>query len=513
MIFFKDKSPTFITGTIIIPLALIGFSFAVMLPYMPPYYPINMDSGIFLYIGREIIRGKLLYMDMWDHKGPLIFFIDALGYWLGGRIGVWFIQSVFLSISVVTGYAVLRRIINPIFAVFGTFCWVYSFFFILVGGNLTEEFSLPLSFLSILFFNRYMKDGKSVHLFLIGVAMGLSAMLRPNNIGVELVVCVIILISNLRKRHDAVFLFWNVCAIILGVIFVLAPISIYFFVNGAFGEFINATFVYNVLYVSGKGFADQLAIPLFLVTLGWPIWFAILGWLVVIKDYFRENRWFPADMALLLIIGFPVEVILDTMSGRPYLHYVILLLPYIGFLDAYFLYKFIPLFKRQSKILKLTMAMVLCSALLFSIWGNILFLNWGAGTPLNESSDIITFIKANTTKSDTVLVWGQETALNVLADRESPTPYVSQTFFLYENGVTPNMRQIFLSGLEKNKPEMVIITRAMPFRDNDPLAFDAQMKFFKPDAVDVFRSFSEYIHKNYRKIKTIQNFQIYSLSK
>ena len=49
-----------------------------------PSNPNNMtlpsrDSGVFLYIGWRFLNGDIPYRDVWDHKPPLIYFVDALG--------------------------------------------------------------------------------------------------------------------------------------------------------------------------------------------------------------------------------------------------------------------------------------------------------------------------------------------------------------------------------------------------------------------------------------------------
>ncbi len=49
-----------------------------------PSNPTNMtlafrDSGVFLYVGWRLLNGDIPYRDVWDHKPPLIYFVDALG--------------------------------------------------------------------------------------------------------------------------------------------------------------------------------------------------------------------------------------------------------------------------------------------------------------------------------------------------------------------------------------------------------------------------------------------------
>jgi hypothetical protein len=496
-----------------LPLVLIGFAFAVMLPYMPPHY-INRDSGIFLYIGRQITQGKLLYVDMWDHKGPLLFYINALGYWLGKRNGVWLIECIFLSIATTTGYAIFRKIVNPVFALFGTIAWLYTFFCIIAGGNFSEEFSIPLSFLSVYFFLLYLEKERKIFPFLIGILMGLSAMLRPNNIGIQLVIAAIIIFPDIWHRNIARAI-RNGCLFCAGVLLVLAPISLFFYSQGAFYEFINATFLFNFLYASENNASAISVIPLFLIIMGWPCWFAIAGWFLLLKDSLIKPRKLTAAIASLFIIGFPVEFALDTLSGRPYIHYALMLLPYVGFLNAFFLSKLFPFFKKQNNPARILVYMLLVSTLLLSFWiGNEFIKSLDQASPkVNENSEIVTFIKNNSKISDYLLVWGQELSINVLSERESPTPFAHQTYFLIEGVVNQNIENTFLSNLDKNKPALIVITDALPFLDNDPTLFEVQLNSVPPGAVHVFRAFTEFVNRNYHKIKTIQSFKIFSLNK
>src|SRR5262245_8845426 len=60
------------------------------------------DYGIFSYIGQQITLGRLPYKDAWDHKPPAIFYIDALGLWLGHgfRWGIWLIEFLAIALSI-----------------------------------------------------------------------------------------------------------------------------------------------------------------------------------------------------------------------------------------------------------------------------------------------------------------------------------------------------------------------------------------------------------------------------
>jgi hypothetical protein len=40
----------------------------------------NGDSAVYLSVGRRLARGYVPYLDVWDHKPPVIFLVAAIGY-------------------------------------------------------------------------------------------------------------------------------------------------------------------------------------------------------------------------------------------------------------------------------------------------------------------------------------------------------------------------------------------------------------------------------------------------
>ena len=59
--------------------------------------PTQTDSSVFLYIGKQMHLGKVPYVDLFDHKGPALYFIQYLGYaiWPGSVAGgVWILEMV-----------------------------------------------------------------------------------------------------------------------------------------------------------------------------------------------------------------------------------------------------------------------------------------------------------------------------------------------------------------------------------------------------------------------------------
>src|SRR4030095_7852708 len=81
-----------------------------------PNNPNNMtlpsrDSGVFLYVGWRFLNGDVPYRDVWDHKPPLIYFVDAMGLTLTpySLWGVWFLQFIFIFFTLFFTYKLLDR--------------------------------------------------------------------------------------------------------------------------------------------------------------------------------------------------------------------------------------------------------------------------------------------------------------------------------------------------------------------------------------------------------------------
>ena len=47
-----------------------------------------LDASNFEYFGYAMSKGDILYTQIFDHKGPMIFLINYIGYLIGGPFGV-----------------------------------------------------------------------------------------------------------------------------------------------------------------------------------------------------------------------------------------------------------------------------------------------------------------------------------------------------------------------------------------------------------------------------------------
>lgn len=122
---------------------LLCFSAVFMLFASPYTTPLNAyygyDSAVFMSFGKGITHGLRLYLDLYDNKGPMIFYFNALGYLLGGRTGLWILQVVFMTFAFELSYRTARLFTGRGTAWLSVLVLLFLYCGTVGEGNMTEE--------------------------------------------------------------------------------------------------------------------------------------------------------------------------------------------------------------------------------------------------------------------------------------------------------------------------------------------------------------------------------------
>ena len=292
---------------VVLQIAFIGLLVAIVLAQANPFYQSpNRDGGLFMYMGERILKGDKLYVDIWDNKGPLIFYLNALGLFLGRglRWGVWGLEFVFIFFASLFGFNLMKKIWGLIPAIFGTWFWLSGLNGLARGGNFTEDYSMLFNFAALYLYWLYLqKRQNKFYPFLIGMTLSLSFLLRANNIGVQFsTILVIILLAILDKtyKQNLTDLLW----LGLGSLSVFALVALYFQSLGTLNEMIVAGYTYNFFYSSGGIKILELARSFTRGAnlLGYIFIIAILGFVALVEklpDTFRLSQELLRDFYLL----------------------------------------------------------------------------------------------------------------------------------------------------------------------------------------------------------------------
>lgn len=186
-------------------------------------YPPTADSEIFQTIGKFWGQGMLPYRDLFDHKGPLIFFLNMVGYLCtGNRTGVFGLQILFMTVMEIICYRMALALSGSrkkacLYVILMTAAMIRVF----NKGNMTEEYILPLLAACLYGQVRYLQecgDHQAGWSFLYGVTFAFAVLTRITNALPMCcgVFCILIVLIRQKKWKQ---IGWNVIAFSGGGIF------------------------------------------------------------------------------------------------------------------------------------------------------------------------------------------------------------------------------------------------------------------------------------------------------
>jgi hypothetical protein len=260
-------------------------------------YPINdwTDANAYLSCGRGMLRGRVMYRDLYEHKGPLLYALHALCCLVqsGGFLGVFFLEILCAGLFLTAAYQTLALygakraalLWVPVIAAL-----VYASFSFREGDS-AEELCLPMlawSLYGMLAWLRRETPGRMAagKLALNGLLCGCVLWVKFTLLGFYVPWIVGMMLWHAAKREwkDA---FRSLGWFLAGVALATVPWAVYFGVNGALGPWLK-TYLYDNLFLYGDG--ERLG----LLTRAKAVLRALLDW-------FGLNWGYVAPMALGLL--------------------------------------------------------------------------------------------------------------------------------------------------------------------------------------------------------------------
>lgn len=231
---------------IILSILFLFFYSANTSPLYPDFY--GWDSAFFSLVGRMVNDGKFMYVDIIDSKGPVLYWIYALGerMFRGGG-GVWLIQLVFFCISMCYAFQTIRLFVSEekqclLILGIGAIVWMAT----LENGGLTEELSLPFLLSASYYLVRYCKEDEQeghnpYYAIWYGICFAIMAFIRITNAAMlcGLVMGVVIILMVQKKWKN---LCLNATCFFIGFMIVTLPILYYFLQNNALEDMVLGMF-------------------------------------------------------------------------------------------------------------------------------------------------------------------------------------------------------------------------------------------------------------------------------
>lgn len=472
----KDTEPPSLDGTatsgirklrsrpiihVLLILLATTLTFVPMVPHDCKLFVVS-DSVIFLYTGQQLLSGAGLYTEVWDHKPPLIFYLNALGLWIGRGhpAGVLFLTFVSSSLFFILCYLLAAWYFGRLAVLAAVFLAVSVFRNLMPNPNLTEVFMLPLQALSVgLAFREWFRSSAWWMPLVQGVLAALLFFLRANGIGAPLLYVfgtVFLLLGHHRPRP----LLKRLALLTLGTVATTGLLLIPFIRTGTLTDMLYAAITFNIKYSGTTTWTQKASVLLAGLAVTSPISLLAVSTLLAAC---AARIWYRVDLPPIVTGAsglFLLEFMLSGISGRHYNHYYLPWILPLALLLAYFWHMFLGSGSdgsaHEGKVLLLSVLVALVTG--SSIVQCVHAVRNASGLQVSAEEQIVRTVQFHSGVDDRVYVWdNNHTGVLFRIGRRSPSrfsnlaPLLSTSRSIYLE-LVPSV----LTDLEQKRPKLIV---------------------------------------------------------
>ncbi len=286
------------------------------------------DSAVFQIMGKGMIEGQVIYKDLFDHKGPIMYIINAIAYLINSQIGLFIVEILFIYIGAVFLFKISKMFINQEISLIMSLLYLRLIFVTISEENFTEEYAMTFTsmalycILKIIYKNEY---ENKVLWVVIGATFSLNFFIKPTYIAVWIAFGIIQFIYSVKEKKIKELLKY-IFYMIIGILIVTMPIIMYLVLNNDINDFINAFFVMNMKY-SKSGILQKTRSFWVLINIYRYLIYVVIGFMCNVLILF--DRKLNLKNKMFITGFFIISMILTSWAANEYKHYLIQLAPSI----------------------------------------------------------------------------------------------------------------------------------------------------------------------------------------
>lgn len=312
-------------------LLALAFSLVFLGSNSPLGPAVGSDNAIYLTMGTALTQGYAPYTQVFDHKGPMLFILEAVAQVFGGgysTTAVFLMEALFLWGCLLCVGTLARR--------YGVTALPAQLVFLLAiapnidGGNYCETYSNLFNLLgALMLFHVFDRDKpiKNTKAYFLpaagaGAALMLSFLVRANNVLPLMGMVAACALCLLIYRRFAAL---GMCAlgVIAGCAAAAAPVCLWLAMQGALSEAIYASIIHNFMYAE-TGSTSRMQM-LLRNPYGWQA-MAMAALAIVGGCAYAWTKKRPAA-GMMLVFGAAMGGFAAFISHKFYSHYLMLLAP------------------------------------------------------------------------------------------------------------------------------------------------------------------------------------------
>lgn len=427
-----------------------------LLSYANPFTSMKngTDANVFEYMVNGMNNGEVPYKDMFDHKGPLFFFINWIGSIINiGTIkGIWLCQVIAIFLAVLFTQKTLKKKfnLNEIEACVLNFLVNINLIYFLDEGNLVELYAYSAISVALYFMLTLENENLKKYSFIIGILIAVVISLKANMIIMWIAFYLVLLMVCIKRKKIKKFaeiLGYS----ILGALSFGTIIVVYLLIKGALIDCLKDYILFNFKYSTMRE-SDTLDVLKFFIKDSNTILY-----IVIIASYIiniKRNK----SLNLFAIISFLLSWIIIAQPGNKYYHYAMMIVPTftIPLANIYIWLKEPCKNKRVIWIVIAILTIAISYSPIIKYGKNYVIIN-NANYVENENIvQIGEYIKNNSAQKDKMLVIGNDCSYYLAADRRAASKYMYQFPICMAD---KNIIQETISDINDNLPKYIVILK------------------------------------------------------
>ncbi len=477
--------------------------------------PFNADESIFMYGGMLINNGKLPYVDLWDHKGPLLYVLNsiALKTQLPNNLGIPLLQSTLLLLACIFPLILKYRtsLSSQTRRRFVLFVSMVSLvlYTSINSFNTTEFWSLPfqifvyVSLVELLVAST--NEATSIFTlqsyyfisFMMGLCLAAIFLLRPNN-GFGVLLAIFLSYTIISVKKIKIILVFST-GFLFTVIFTLC---FYLPARGEFlTQFVKQFWEYNLDYSSGYSLLQKSYGSVYLLVnfIKLPL-LLVLVCVIIIKFQNLKSRAF-FSLVLVALLDFLGQM----TSGRGYSSYLVAIFGAL-FVILYFLINFAKMSLKDYQIL----CILLTITILPQISTTDLDLRWHQN--FREQRIASDYLSKNSSKDEEVIYLGNNPYILVRSERFSASPIVYNypvlsKFYREQSYLVERLNLDLIMG----KPKYIVQDRSSSCSFFDSQCYSGDSQYLQENLV--LSEFRQYVLENYQLEAVVGGLNFFRLTR
>ena len=458
--------------------SLCGIAFVIssafFLTMQTVFFPLSKridfnDSAIYQYIGYLLCTERVPYVDAFDHKGLYFYFINAVGYFISPKWGMWPLIWVTMAIIIAVVYKTAKKFLNSAASFYLTAIIVTGIAAGFWDGDTPDYFAMALNFIAFYILSDYFFYYKlsSTQALLVGVLTAGAFWMKQNLIIGTIVVCGCIIIDSfIQKQFKKSGEY--IIAFMFGFALASLPAIGWLYYKNAIHAMIDNYFLFNFKYMDFhpttarrmEAFSYFITRPSIL-----PVVICTLTLLLsMLKNVNPRVNCQNKKMFVFGVISFIITIILLVLPGNAYVNYVLSLFPpaLLIYISTLKIISTIDSFGTRIGTVLLITACVLIAGLNLRTEYSYLKSFWKEKP---QEAEERAYIIENSDKDDNIAIISPHyVGLYIAASRDSATRdfYVQLSHFenLEESLDTDVIFwNDYLNSLRQSKPRMILLDR------------------------------------------------------